>query len=343
MNPFDAFSRAWLPRLESEMRALLEGEPAELRGMYGMMRYHLGWEDRHGQPDDAPKGKRLRPLLTLLTAQAAGGNPTQALPAAAAVELIHNFSLIHDDIEDRSPTRRHRPTLWSWVGEPQAINAGDAMFVLAHLAMLRLRQQHLPAPRILDAMQILDDTCLHLTQGQFLDMDFETRTDVTLAEYMTMIEGKTAALIAAAAELGAVVAGSDRAAAYRHFGRELGISFQIEDDILGIWGEEALTGKSTTGDILTRKKTLPVLYALAQSSPAAAQLRAYYTREAPLTPDDLPAILSLLDELGARPYAEAQGRAHAEAALAALAETDGDPESIAMLEGLVHTLVGRRW
>ncbi|HID34112.1 MAG TPA: polyprenyl synthetase family protein [Anaerolineae bacterium] len=340
---FDAFSQTWLPRIEQEMRALLENEPLSLRPMYGMMRYHLGWENRLGEPEDAPKGKRLRPLLTLMTAQAAGGDPAQALPAAAAVELIHNFSLIHDDIEDRSSTRRHRPTLWTWVGESQAINAGDAMFVLAHLALLRLRKRHLPASRILDAMQTLDDTCLRLTQGQFLDMDFETRTNVTLDEYMTMIAGKTAALIAASSALGAIIAGAADVASYQAFGHALGLSFQIEDDILGIWGEEAVTGKSATGDILTRKKTLPVLYALAQTEPEADALRTFYTRPAPLTPEDLPAILALLDALGARDFAEAQGRAYAEAALDALAATQGDPDAVAMLAGLVRKLVGRRW
>ncbi len=343
MNPIEAFSREWLPAIEAEMQALLRNDIPALRPMYGMMRYHLGWEDQEGRPENAPKGKRLRPLLTLMTTRAAGGDPDQALPAAAAVELIHNFSLIHDDIEDRSLTRRHRPTLWTWVGEPQAINTGDAMFVLAHLAMLRLRQRHVSPPQVLDAMEVLDETCLRLTQGQFLDMDFETRSDVTLDEYMLMISGKTAALISASAVLGAIVAGAPHVEAYRTFGYELGLSFQIEDDLLGIWGEEALTGKSTTGDILTRKKTLPVLYALAQSSPEGEALRAFYLREAPITPAELPEIVHLLEALGAREFAEQEGRRHAEAALAALAETDGDPDIIHMLTDLVNGLVGRRW
>ncbi len=340
---FEDFSRAWLPRIETTMRELLDNEPPILRPMYGMMRYHLGWENQRGETEDAPKGKRLRPLLVLMTAQAAGGDPEVALPAAAAVELIHNFSLIHDDIEDRSLTRRHRPTLWAWVGEPQAINAGDAMFVLAHLAMLRLQSNPIPPTRIIQAIHVLDDTCLRLTQGQFLDMAFEARTDVTLDEYMFMIAGKTAALIAASSMLGAITAGATDIEAYRAFGHELGLSFQIEDDILGIWGEEALTGKSTTGDILTRKKTLPVLYALSQTGPEAEALRAYYTRPTPLSPDEVPAILELLNALDARAFAEQQGRIHAEAALTSLAATQGDPDTLAMLEDLVRKLVGRRW
>ena len=341
MNTMDAFRRVWLPRIEAEMREWFQQEPAPLRPLYRMMRYHLGWEDLEGRSLDAAKGKRLRPLLTLMTAQAAGADPARALPAAAGVELIHNFSLIHDDIEDRSPTRRHRPTLWSLLGEAQAINAGDAMFAIAHLALLRLRQTGLPPESVLDAMHIFDDTCLRLTEGQFLDMDFETRLDVDLEDYLFMIAGKTAALIATAAELGAIVAQSPYRHAYRTFGHELGISFQIEDDILGIWGEEALTGKSATGDILTRKKTLPVLYALAQPGPAGDQLRAYYAREAPLTPADLPPILELLAELGARDYAREQGRLHAQAALDALVSTQGDPQTLEMLSVLVKALIER--
>jgi geranylgeranyl diphosphate synthase type I len=342
MPTFEQFSRQWIPEIETEMRALLSGESPPLRGMYSMMRYHMGWENQQGAPEEAPAGKRIRPLLTLMTCQAAGGDPAQALPAAAAVELLHNFSLIHDDIEDRSYTRRHRPTVWSWAGEAQAINTGDAMFVIAHLAMLRLRHRDAPAPRVLDALQLFDDTCIRLTQGQYLDMSFESRTDVTLDEYMLMISGKTAALLSASALLGALIAGDAHQDAYRAFGYELGISFQIEDDILGIWGEEALTGKSATGDIITRKKTLPVLYALEQSGPEADKLRAFYSRPAPLTPEEVPDILALLDALDARAYAEARGLAHAEAALAALDAAEGHAETIELLASLVRRLVGRK-
>ena len=338
---FDAFSQEWLPQIESAMRDLLTGEPSALQGLYGMMRYHLGWEDRDGRAENAPKGKRIRPLLVLLSAQAAGGNPRLALPAAAAVELLHNFSLLHDDIEDRSLTRRHRPAVWSWAGEPQAINTGDAMFVLSHLAMLRLREIGVPAARVLNALQVFDETGLRLTEGQYLDISFETREDVTLADYMLMIAGKTAALLSASAGLGAIIAGAAEYDAYRTFGFELGISFQIEDDILGIWGKEAQTGKSTTGDIITRKKTLPVLYALGRPGSAGDKLRSFYGRKAPLTPADVPEILTLLDALDARLYAEHQGLHHADAALAALENIKGDAESVDLLASLVKRLVNR--
>ena len=341
MTTFTDFSQRWLPQIEQEMRQHLSHEIPELRGMYGMMRYHMGWEDQQGQPDDAPKGKRLRPLLVLMTCQAAGADPSQALPAAAAVELLHNFSLIHDDIEDRGETRRHRPTLWTWAGDAQAINIGDAMFVVSHQALLRLSQVDVPAARVLEAFRIFDDTCLRLTQGQYLDIAFETREQVSIQDYMLMISGKTAALLAASAQLGALVAGSPHLDAYRTFGYEVGISFQIQDDILGIWGEEALTGKSTTGDIITRKKTLPVLYALNQSGPDAATLRELYARPTPLTQADVRAVLALLDKLNARDYARAQGQLHTQKALDALAATHGQPQTLAMITAVVEKLIGR--
>ncbi len=338
------FGKRWIPKVEAYMRQVVSSESEELGGLYGMLRYHLGWEDQQGQPDSAPAGKRVRPLVVLMASQAAGGDPAKAIPAAAAVELLHNFSLIHDDIEDRSPTRRHRTTLWSWVGEAQAINAGDTMFTLARLALLGLSDKGVPPERVLVAQRLFDLMCVHLTEGQYLDISFETRDDVALDEYLIMIAGKTAALLGVSAQLGAIAAGADDATAghYWRFGHELGLSFQVQDDILGIWGDEAKTGKSAASDILTRKKTLPVLYALEQSGPYAQALHAYYTADRDLTPADLSMVLDLLDRLGARKHAEESARIHAEAALAALAQASGEMGGGALLAELAHKLVGRR-
>ncbi|MCS7040589.1 MAG: polyprenyl synthetase family protein, partial [Caldilineales bacterium] len=233
--------------------------------------------------------------------------------------------------------------LWTWVGQAQAINAGDALFTLARLALLQLDEQVIPPTRLLTALRLFDHTCLHLTEGQYLDISFETRERVTADEYMTMIAGKTAALLAASAQLGALVATDDVAVttACRRFGHELGISFQIQDDILGIWGDEALTGKSASSDLLTRKKTLPVLYALEQADAAAAELAAYYAPGRALTPADLPAMLALLDRLQARAYAETVARAHAEAALTALTEAPLTAEGRSLLHELAIQLLGR--
>lgn len=343
MTDLREFSALWAPKLDAYLRGLLAGEQPEVQGLYHMMRYHMGWENQAGQVENAPQGKRVRPLTVLMACVAAGGEPYAALPAAAAVELVHNFSLIHDDIEDNSPTRRHRPTLWSWAGQAQAINAGDAVFTVARLALGRLAERDVPPARVLRAFHVFDQTCLHLTEGQFLDMSFETRGQVAADEYLVMIAGKTAALLAASAQLGAIVASDDvdKAGHCWRFGHELGLSFQVQDDILGIWGDEALTGKSTASDILTRKKTLPVLHALAQSGADAEALRAYYDPSRELTPAALPTILLLLERLNARAFAEAVAQQHAEAALAALDAVGGAVEGMALLRELAITLLGR--
>jgi len=195
MTDLAKFGERWVPEIEAFMRQMITGEREVLRGLYGMLRYHLGWEDQLGKPDSADSGKRVRPLIVLLACLAAGGEPQKAIPAAAAVELLHNFSLIHDDIEDRSSTRRHRATLWSWVGEAQAINTGDTMFTVARMTLSSLGDEGISPKRLLDAQSIFDQTSLRLTEGQYLDISFETRTDVALSEYLTMIAGKTAALV----------------------------------------------------------------------------------------------------------------------------------------------------
>lgn len=341
---FAAFSQEWLPLVESTMRALLTAEPAYLQPFYGMMRYHLGWEDARGQPESAPQGKRIRPLLVLMSALAAGGEPDAVLPAAAAVELLHNFSLIHDDIEDASDTRRHRPCLWTWAGVPQAINTGDGMFTVARLAMHDLLDGAVSPARALWAMRVFDQTSLRLTEGQFLDMDFEKRRQVSLETYVQMISGKTAALLAASAQLGPIIVGAAKADVFyfRQFGYELGIAFQIQDDILGIWGDAQLTGKSVSTDLLTRKKTLPVLFALSQPGRQGDALRAIYAHGQDPTPDDLPDIVRHLDALNAGAYAEQAADEHLQRALAALDAVSAQNEGHALLREGAQRLAGRQ-
>lgn len=315
------FTARYLPVIEDALHAALAHNEPALQAHYGMMRYHLGFADAEFRPAQVNAGKRVRPLLCLLCCAAAGGEPERAVPAAAAVEILHNFSLVHDDIEDNSPTRRHRLTVWALWGCAQAINVGDALFALARRTLGGLSHQGISPERILIAGRTFDDTCLALTEGQYLDMAFEKRADVTVDEYMRMIEGKTAALLATSAGLGALAAQADpaRVAAYRHFGRALGLAFQIQDDVLGLWGDEVVTGKSAASDVLQKKKTLPVVYALSQTNGAAARLRALYA-SAPFTADDVPVVLALLAETGARKFAEARSReSHAEATSALVA------------------------
>ena len=222
--------------IEQTLRDILSCEQCGEAEYLRMISYHMGWED----PDTVTAGKRTRPLITLLCATSSGGDWKLALPLAAGVELIHNFSLIHDDIQDNSRLRRNRPTVWTLWGRNQAINVGDALFTYAHLAVQQA--SGLESDTRLVAMRLIDEACISLTRGQHLDMAFETQETVGVEEYMTMIGGKTAALIAAAAELGALAAGApyDVRMHYRAFGHNLGLAFQIRDDVLGIWGEDAM-------------------------------------------------------------------------------------------------------
>lgn len=263
--------QSMIPAIENEMRQVVEMvNKAELDQFHAMMTYHLGWEGEGAGPEAC--GKRFRPLLLLLTCVAAGGPWEKALPAAAAVELLHNFSLIHDDIQDDSPLRRGRVTVWKKWGIPQAINTGDAMLTLAHLALLRLNNS-VSSDTVITAVNLLQGTCFKLTQGQHLDMAFETRSQVSLDEYWQMVEGKTAALISTCAELGALIAGANITSQqhYKIFGFYLGLAFQVQDDLLGIWGDAAITGKSNESDLISGKKSLPVLYGLSQQGEFAGR------------------------------------------------------------------------
>ena len=339
MNP-DLSSKAqqMLPVLDSEMRAVLGFDGNSPEPFLGMMHYQMGWVDSALQPVESQSGKRIRPLVCMLATDAAGGDWHQAVPAAAAIEIIHNFSLVHDDIEDVSPTRRGRPTVWKVWGEAQAINSGDGMFTLAHLALGRLLGRGVPPPTVLQAFRRFDETCLRLTQGQYADMDFETRSAVTVNEYIDMITGKTAVLLSMSAELGALVAGASRETVdhYAAFGLNLGLAFQVIDDILGIWGDETRTGKSAATDIATKKKTLPVLFGLERCDP----LRALYQDSKP-DQNFVAEVVKLLDETGARTFASEKAGFYSKAALDHLQAASPAGQSGDALNQLVDMLLNR--
>jgi geranylgeranyl diphosphate synthase type I len=232
-----------------------------LQPLHDMLTYHMGWTgDGSGR---STQGKRIRPLLLLLICAACGGDWNAVLPAAASVELVHNFSLIHDDIQDNSAKRRGRDTVWFKWGMPQGINAGDALFVIANSALLDLVHSF-DAELIFSATTILQAACLNLTEGQFLDISYEKRVDLTMEDYWTMATGKTAALLSACCAIGSLLGGGDETIrdAYRNYGHFLGLAFQVQDDYLGIWGDSALTGKSIASDLVTGKNSLPVLFGL---------------------------------------------------------------------------------
>lgn len=330
----------YVPLIESEMAEVVAtaagSGPASVLG--AMLRYHLGFAGVDGSPAAFNSGKRVRPLLTVLCCEAAGADGRLALPAAAAIELLHNFSLIHDDIEDRDELRRGRPTLWKIWGEAQAINAGDAMFALAHLALLNLDRQGVPAGRVTQAMRLFDTTCVALTVGQHLDIAFEQRADVTAADYMAMIEGKTAALTRAACAAGAIVAGAGAEAvgALADFGQWLGMAFQLQDDVLGIWGDPAVTGKLGS-DLARGKKTLPVLHAADRDW----QVRARYFQGQPLAPADVDEIRRLVEARGGRAYAEQAARDAYLKAMAALDASGAAGPAGDALRLLAGSLLGR--
>lgn len=327
--------------IDEEIKAVLAQAEPSLQPFYGMMLYHLGLDST------VPgRGKRLRPLLCALVFEALAGDPRRALPAAAALELLHNFTLIHDDIEDQDPTRHHRPTVWSVWGVPQAINTGDGMYAASRLAVQRLRDRGFPAERILDFACLLDQACVRVCEGQFLDISFETRTDVTAERYRAMVAKKTGALISACAEGAAVLATDDRQVrdALARFGDDYGQAFQAHDDLLGIWGTSERTGKLELNDLTKRKKTLPVVLAFERASPKVREeLAALYEPPAPLPPENVERIREILDDLGVRELIEREITSHRSRALHVLrgiGEMAAAREALGRLEQLVETTTG---
>ncbi|MDP9272395.1 MAG: polyprenyl synthetase family protein [Chloroflexota bacterium] len=338
-----------LTEIEGEMQAVLSERDGHARPLYEMLAYHLGLDQPEG-----PRGKRIRPLLGLLAYQSLTGNHKDALPGAAAVELGHNFSLVHDDIEDSDRERRHRPTLWAIWGIPLAINAGDALFALSRLALYRLMEAPGYEPqKLLDLMRIYDETCLALCEGQYLDITFERRVDITVDEYLEMIGKKTASLLSASVQTGAMLATDDPEVveAYRRFGYTLGIAFQMADDLKGTFWTSADSGKASAGDVRKRKKTLPLIWALSNAPEAdAARLRQLYSPQdsgdgtgsdwiVPMTPDEVDEVLAILERCGAREHGVGRVR---ELRGQVLREVEGLPipsEVKAQLSGLVESVI----
>jgi geranylgeranyl diphosphate synthase, type I len=333
----NAYVSLMRPRIEQELKQVIEEEtPVEAPEMKTMLTYHMGWEGE-GSGLEA-QGKRIRPILLLLCCAAAGGNWEYALPAGASIELLHNFSLIHDDIQDNSPLRRGRPTVWTKWGIAQAINSGDLLFTLAHLAMFKLQSTQSVAAT-LKASNILHDACVQLTKGQYLDLSFETRNDVDLQSYYIMIGGKTSALLGCCAELGALIAGTESATqeSYREFGFTLGMAFQALDDWLGIWGDAALIGKSTESDLVSGKKTLPVLYAISQQGHFAQRWK-----QGKIKPDEIKDLAKIMMDEGAGEYTEKTADQLTQKALQILEKITYPDEAGNSLKELTNSLLSRK-
>ncbi len=285
--------------------------------------YHLGWTGTDGRPATGGGGKALRPALALLSAQAAGAPIEAGLPGAVAVELVHNFSLLHDDVMDGDAQRRHRPTVWAVWGVPTAILTGDAMLAAASEALLASGSVRAP-----QAALLLVRATRELIRGQHEDLAFERRRDVTVEECLRMAEGKTGALLAASASIGAVLADgpTEVVEALEAYGDHLGLAFQLVDDLLGIWGDLATTGKAVLADLRAQKKSLPISYALAQHGPASAELAAWFAgdradNEGADNELALRRAADLVEAAGGRNWALSQARERvrlAEAALSAV-------------------------
>ncbi|MGZ3639850.1 MAG: polyprenyl synthetase family protein [Ktedonobacterales bacterium] len=308
----------------------------------GQIEYHLGWRNPDLSPAQSHPGKLLRPTLVLLACELAAGRRGAAasarddlvrrvVPAAACVELVHNFSLIHDDIEDGDEERRHRPTLWKLWGIPQAINTGDGLFSLARQGLWRLVDSGIAPLVVVRLAALLDRTCLELCEGQFLDMRYEGRRDITVEMYLEMIGRKTAALMACSTEMGAHLGAPDDvplAGNLARFGRALGLAFQLRDDLLGIWATKEL-GKSYAGDLRRKKMTLPVIHAFETASgPDRATLDAIYLENGPASEEQMAAALTVLERTSARARVASALAEQGALARAALDEAAGDlPEA----------------
>ena len=311
-----------LASLQSTIKRVHAGsaldEVSNLAPFYGQMQYHLGWVDTNFSPVSSNPGKLLRPTLLLLafeatsehnhdaeTEQHASSHLSRALPAAASIELTHNFTLIHDDIEDGDNERRHRPTLWNVWGIPQAINTGDGMFALARYALWDVVNEGVDPSIAVQLGAVLDKACLVLAEGQYLDISFENRDDISVDLYVDMIGRKTAALMGCAAEMGAMLGTREAETIFRlrSFGISIGIAFQVRDDLLGVWASTEELGKTPAGDIYRRKKSLPALHALECAETSDQQfLRQVYSQKTPITRTQVEEVLAIFERTRTKEY-----------------------------------------
>ncbi len=279
--------------------------------------YHFGWVDPTGRTAAGGGGKAVRPALALLGAAAVGGSANDAVPGAVAVELVHNFSLVHDDLMDRDAERRHRPTVWTVWGDPVAVLVGDAMLSLSHEVLAASGSPYAAA-----ASRVITAATRELIRGQMADLAFEARAQVTAAECLDMAIGKTAALLGASSGIGALLVGADggTVAALTAFGHEIGIAFQLVDDLLGLWGEPETTGKPVFSDLRRRKKTLPVTWAIEHGGSYSAELAAWFATGSQAEPatGELARIADLIERVGARDWLQTEADRRLRRALAAI-------------------------
>ena len=305
-------------------------------------RYHFGWVEADGSPSTAGSGKGLRPALAVLSAEAVGADAAVAVPGAAAVELVHNFSLVHDDIIDGDVERRHRPTVWAVFGVDDAVISGDALHNLAFQVLLGRSDEEPSAERVRATTRLLAATTAMIA-GQAADMAFDDLPEVDLAACLAMEADKTGALLGYSASVGAVLAGAPaaRVDALEVYGQELGLAFQAVDDVLGIWGDPSVTGKAAGNDLRERKKSMPVALVLSGGGSAAAELRAVYDVDGDLTDADVARATEVIEAAGGRDGTVAEARRRLDGALTAIDGVGLDAAAVDEMTGLARFVAER--
>jgi geranylgeranyl diphosphate synthase type I len=289
-------------------------------------------------------GKRLRPFLTIKACEAAGGNTKDAIPFAASVEILHNFTLVHDDVMDNDDLRRGKPTVHTKYGKPMAILAGDLLFAKVYQSVLDYAPAHLSSDDIVFALQKLTDAIITLCEGQVLDVSFPQAIDVTEKDYIFMISGKTSALFKACAEVGVIAAGASKEVidSLGKFAWDAGIAFQIVDDILGITANESKLGKPVGSDIREGKKTIIMIHALKHADKTQKETLLAAMKGADTTAEELSSAVKVLNELGSIEYAKKKGDKYLETAFKSI-ENIPDSEAKRQLVSLVNYFVQREY
>jgi geranylgeranyl diphosphate synthase type I len=324
-------------------RSLRDSLSQQHSDVYDMLRYYMGWVDENGRPHEAMEGKALRPTLCLFACEAVGGALEMAMPSAVALELIHNFSLIHDDIQDRDEIRHNRKTLWAVWGDPKALVAGNVLRVVADECLHQLLDSGLDYDRALAAGMLLTEAYLEMIEGQYLDLQFEGRHDISMSDYLNMISRKTGALIRCSLNLGAVVGAQEQGVgdAFKESGRAMGYVFQIIDDVLGVWGDEETTGKPVGADIRRKKNSYPVVYTMGRANDKDQKMLNEIYEKDELDDSDVDSVLAVMDRLDVKNQAQQEAEKYANVALESLAPVELSREARQEVEDLAHFLLVR--
>jgi geranylgeranyl diphosphate synthase type I len=324
-------------------RSLRDSLSQQHSDVYDMLRYYMGWVDENGRPHEAMEGKALRPTLCLFACEAVGGALEMAMPSAVALEFIHNFSLIHDDIQDRDEIRHNRKTLWAVWGDPKALVAGNVLRVVADECLHQLLDSGLDYDRALAAGTLLTEAYLEMIEGQYLDLQFEGRHDISMSDYLNMISRKTGALIRCSLNLGAVVGAQEQgvADAFKESGRAMGYVFQIIDDVLGVWGDEETTGKPVGADIRRKKNSYPVVYTMGRANDKDQKMLNEIYEKDELDDSDVDSVLAVMDRLDVKNQAQQEAEKYANVALESLAPVELSREARQEVEDLAHFLLVR--